>query len=55
MQAVKEQGFETKVDFAYDAKDEIGDLLRIYRIDDATNLKCHLIDNNNLFQMHHMN
>ena len=30
MQAVKERGFETKVDFAYDAKDEIGDLLRLY-------------------------
>ncbi|MFF5994725.1 HAMP domain-containing histidine kinase [Lysinibacillus sp. KU-BSD001] len=30
MIAVKEQGFETQVDFEYDAKDEIGDLLRIY-------------------------
>ena len=30
MQAVKERGFETKVDFAYDAKDEIGDLIRLY-------------------------
>ena len=30
MQAVKEKGFETKVDFTYDAKDEIGDLLRLY-------------------------
>lgn len=30
MQAVKERGFESKVDFAYDAEDEIGDLLRLY-------------------------
>ncbi len=31
MQAVKERGFESsKVDFAYDAKDEIGDLLQLY-------------------------
>ena len=30
MQAVRERGFETKVDFTYDAQDEIGDLLRLY-------------------------
>jgi two-component system, OmpR family, sensor histidine kinase ArlS len=30
MQAVKERGFESKVDFTYDAKDEIGDLLQLY-------------------------
>ncbi len=31
MKAVKERGFESKVDFAYDSKDEIGDLLRLYK------------------------
>ena len=31
MAAVKERGFESKVDFAYDSKDEIGDLLRLYK------------------------